>query len=97
MYKVKQLGFYGTVHNWIENWLSNRKQKVVINGTAPVTSRVPQDSVLRPVLFIIYVNGIDFGLNNFVSKFADDAKTGNSIITDYDRMSLQEDLRKISD
>ncbi len=34
MFKVKQLGINGNVYNWIENWLSNRKQRVVINGTA---------------------------------------------------------------
>ncbi len=101
MFKVKQLGIDGTVHNWIENWLSNRKQRVVINGTASdwasVTSEVLQGSVLGPVLFTIYKNDIDVGLNNFISKFADDTKIGNSIITDHDTMSLQEDLIKISD
>ncbi len=40
---------------------------------------------------------IDVGLNNLISKFANDTKIGNSIITDQDRMSLQEDLRKISE
>ena len=44
MFKVKQLRIDGNVHNWIENWLSNRKQRVVINGTAsdwaPVTSEI---------------------------------------------------------
>ncbi len=101
MFKIKQLGIDGNVYNWTESWLSKRTQRRVINETAsdrpPLTSDAPQGSVLGPILFIIYVNDMDVRLSNFISNFADDAKMVSSIITDRTRMSLQEDLRKISE
>ncbi len=70
---------------------------VIIKDTAsdwaPVTSGVRQISDLGPVLFIIYVNGISVGLNNFISESVDDTKFGSSIITDHDRLSYRKDKK----
>ncbi len=57
---------------------------------------VSPKAVLGPVLFIIYINDIDLGLDNFITKFADNAKVGNAVLPEGNRQSLQ-DLRKISD
>ena len=44
--------------NWIENWLTHRRQRVIVDGEISnwksVLSRVPQGSVLGPILFLIY-------------------------------------------
>ncbi len=61
----------------------------------PVTNNVSQSSVLRSVLFVMYINDFDLGLNNFISKCADDTKIANFTLLECDSRSLKEDLRKI--
>ena len=58
-------------------------------------SGVPQGSVLRPLLFLIYINDLDDNITSNVLKFADDTKVFRKVNTDGNKEHLQNDLDKL--
>ena len=75
--KMKAIGIKRQLLAWFEDYLSNRKQAVVIAGEISsyqtIKAGVPQGSVLGPTLFLIYINDIVQSIKSTAKLFADDA------------------------
>ena len=76
--KLKSHGMGNSIINWIEKWLTDRRQRVVVDGEVSswksVLSGVPQGSVLGPILSLVYIDDLEEGVTCNILKFADDTK-----------------------
>ena len=99
LYKLGKYGIEGRTKNWIKDFLTNRSQQVVLDGmastNAPVTSGVPQGSVLGPILFPIFINDISDGITSNIRLFADDTIIYRNIKNIEDAEKLQTDLHTL--
>ena len=101
IHKLKNKGISGKLLAWLANYLTNRKQRVVIKGQGSNwhsnTAGVPQGSILGPLLFLIYVDDIVKNIDSQILLFADDTSL-LEIITDPNISfpRINNDLEKLS-
>ena len=97
--KLKSHGMGNSIINWIEQWLTDRRHRVVVDGEVSswksVLSGVPQGSVLGPILFLVYINDLEEGVIGKILKFADDTKMFRKTKEIGDKQNLQDDINKL--
>ena len=84
---------------WIKSFLDDRSQNVVLNGVKsdniPVSSGVPQGSVLGPILFLAYINDLPEQVKSNVRLFADDTDLYLTFSKSLTPSILQQDLQHL--
>ena len=97
--KLKSHGMGNSIINWVEQWLTDRRQRVVVDGEVSswksFLNGVPQGSVLGPILFLVYINDLEEGVTGRILKFADDTKLFRKVKEIGDNFFLQDDINKL--
>ena len=99
LWKLHQYGICGRELAWIRAFLGSRSKQVVIDGeeseSIPVTSGVPQDSVLGPIL-LVFKDDLPDEVRSQVRLFADDTALYLTMESEVDSSALQTELDILS-
>ena len=99
LYKLFKSGIDNITLQWLKRFLEKRRQSVVLEGehsySVPVTSGVPQGSVLGPFMFLVFINDLPCYVKSRVRLFADDTVIYLTIKSESDCRQLQDDLHSL--
>ena len=99
IFKLEQIGIEGKMIYILKSFLSNRMQRVAMNGKtsdwANIEAGVPQGSILGPILFLVYINDIIDIVESDIRIFADDTFIFR-IADQNSTKALNDDLEKIT-
>ena len=101
IFKLKCNGISGNLLNFFENYLSNRYQRVVLNGKESnwmsLKAGVPQGSVFGPLLFLVYINDLTDNISSDMRLFADDSSLFTRVKgSDQTHENLIKDLKVVT-
>ena len=101
LFELEHIGISGNLLSLLKSFLSNRFQRVVLNGQcsswSSVLAGVPQGSILGPLLFFIYINDLPENLQSTVKLFEDDTSLFSTVYEpNISASQLESDLKKIS-
>ena len=95
----QDFGLSGSLLLWFQIYLSGRFQRVTVHGATstslPITSGVPQGSLLGPFLFSVYINDLPnkISISTGIGLFADDTKLYRCVENPCDALALQQDIQ----
>ena len=99
--KLCNFGISGSLLEWCSDYLSNRTQRVVIDGNCSswlnIPSGVPQGSILGPLFFFIFISDLPevVSVGNTLAMYADDCKAFSVMSCPNDQLMFQEDLGRL--
>ena len=99
IHKLRLFGIRGRLLSWFQNYLTDRRQRVVLGGKfsdwLTIKAGVPQGSVLGPLLFLIYIDDLARLIRCFKKLFADDTCIYKVLRTEHDFRTIHHDLTNI--
>ena len=99
--KLEHLGIRGDLYHWLTYFLTERDKRIVMEGSCSiflhVDSRIPQGTVLGPLLFLCHINDLPLSVDSKIRQFADDYLIYREINSIEDKVQLQKYLDSLQD